>query len=238
MTNPDNRPLLRHLAVALTVLAASAGCAAPPPAVVAPAPDAEQIALALEGRTALTEPIRVLFDWQLNEAGVRVRGRGVARIEPPYKARLDLFMGNNETLARAALVDGELRLPPGTPENVLPPADLMWGVLGVFRPRLGTELLGAERMDGGGLRLRYRYPDAHELRYNVMDGAVRSLELVDDGHVIQRVELGSDDGSRYPAEATYRNLAAFRELKLTRSTVESVETFPPDIWDPVGREFR
>jgi len=235
MLNPNDRPSICILAAAATVLA---GCAAPPPAVVAPAPDAEQIALALEGRTALTEPIRVLFDWQLNEAGVRVRGRGVARIEPPYKARLDLFMGNNETLARAALVDGDLRLPPGTPENVLPPADLMWGVLGVFRPRLGTELLGAERMEGGGLRLRYRYPDRHELRYNVLDGAVRSLELVDDGHVVERVELGSEDGSRYPAEATYRNLAAFRELKLTRSTVESVEAYPPDIWDPVGREVR
>ena len=223
---------------ALLVAAACAvlgACAPPPPAVVAPAPDAEQLALTLEDRTALTGPIRVVFAWQLNEAGVRVSGTGVARIEPPYKARLDLFMGNGETLARAALVDGDLRLPPGTPEGLLPPADLMWGVLGVFRPRLGIELLGAERMEGGALRLRYRYPDSDELHYNVMDGEVRSLELLDGGDVVQRVDLRGEGGASVPQEATYRNLAAFRELKLTRERVERVEAYPPDIWDPTGR---
>ncbi|GMV07640.1 MAG: hypothetical protein AMXMBFR53_39150 [Gemmatimonadota bacterium] len=213
---------------------AFAGCQPRQVVYVAPAVDPEQLALALEDRTSLTEPVRIVFQWQLNEAGIRVRGRGVARIEPPYRARLDLFLGNGETVVRAALVDGDLRLPPGAPEGILPPADLMWGVLGVFRPLMGTELLGGDRLEGEALQLRYRYADARELHFRVEQGRVRTLEMLKGGHAVERVELGLEEGSRYPAEATYRNLAAFRELKLTRESVERVESYPPDIWDPTS----
>ena len=226
-------PLIRRLPVAVVLVALGTGACTPPQVIyVAPAPDPEQVALALEDRTALTEPVRIIFEWQLNEAGVRVRGRGVARIEPPYKARLDLFLGNGETVVRAALVDGDLRLPPGAPEGILPPADLMWGVLGIFRPLRGLELLGVERQGADVLRLRYRYADTRELHFHVAGGRVRSIELLQGGRVVERVEVELEEGSRYPAEASYRNLAAFRELKLTRSTVERVESYPPDIWDP------
>lgn len=213
---------------------ALAACAPTPVVYVSPPPDPEQVALALEDKTSLREPVRIVFEWQLNEAGVRVKGRGVARIEPPYKARLDLFLGNGETVVRAALVDGDLRIPPGAPEGILPPADLMWGVLGVFRPLFGTELLGADRLEGDALQLRYRYADARELRFRVVGGRVRAVETLEGGHAVERVELGLEEGSRYPTEATYRNLAAFRELKLTRQSVEQVESYPPDIWDPVS----
>lgn len=218
-------------AVAAALLALSA-CVPPPPEVKPAAVDGEQVALALEDQTSLQEPIRVVFAWQLNEAGVRVKGRGVARIEPPYRARLDLFLGNGETVIRAALVDGDLRLPPGAPEGILPPADLMWAVLGVFRPQFGIELLGAERLAVGEVRLRYRYADARELYFGVEAGRIRTVEVLRDGHTTERVELGLEDGDRYPAEATYRNLTAFRELKLTRESMERVESYPPDIWDP------
>lgn len=209
----------------------AASCSPKPVVVyVSPAPDPEQVALALEDRTSLREPVRIVFEWQLNEAGVRVRGRGVARVEPPYKARLDLFLDNGESVVRAALVDGDLRLPPGAPPGILPPADLMWGVLGVFRPLYGVDLLGAERQEGDSLRLRYRYADASELHFHVAAGRVHTLELLQAGRAVERVELELDEANRFPAEATYRNLAAFRELKITRATVERVESYPPDIW--------
>lgn len=191
----------------------------------------------MEGSTALSEPVRMVFGWQLNESGTRVKGRGVARIEPPYKARLDLFLSNGETAVSAALVDGNLRLPPGAPTNILPPPDLMWSVLGVFRPDAGAALVGAEREDGGVLRLRYRYGDGRELDFRVKDGRIHAVELRDKGgHVTDRVELGLDGSDRYPREATYRNISDFRELKLTRESVERVEPYPPDIWNPNGTE--
>jgi len=154
----------------------------------------------------------------------------VARVEPPYRARLDLFLGNGETVVRAALVNGELRLPPGAPTNILPPADLMWGVLGVFRPQLGITLLGADRLEGDDLRLRYEYDDGRQLHYQVTDGRIGKMEILDGSHVVERVELEMNGEDRYPVEATYRNLAAFRELKMARESVERVEPFPPDIW--------
>jgi hypothetical protein len=226
--------------LALLAAAAVGACAPPPSSGSPPAPPsaaAQELARSLEQRTSLNEPIRVVFGWQLNEAGTHLKGRGVARIEPPYKARLDLFLDNGETAVRAALVNGSLRLPAGTRTDILPPPDLMWGVLGVFRPDTDTELVGAERLKGGALRLRYRYEDGQELDYRVADGRVRAVELRDrGGHVAQRVELGLDSSNRYPMKATYRNLSAFRELRVTRESVERVDPYPPDIWDPRGTE--
>lgn len=231
-----------HLRLPLALVAAAAvgACAhvAPPGSAPAlPPAHAQQLAHSLEQRTSLSEPIRVVFGWQLNEAGTHLKGRGVARIEPPYKARLDLFLNNGETAVTAALVNGDLRLPAGTRTDVLPPPDLMWGVLGVFRPDTDTEFVGAERLKGGALRLRYRYQDGQEIDYRVVDGRVRAIELRDrGGHVAQRVELGLDGSDRYPLKATYRNMSAFRELKVTRESVERVDSYPPEIWNPKGME--
>ena len=201
-------------------------------AVVAPVADAETAASELRGGTELEEPLRIVFAWHLNEAGRRMRGRGVARVEPPYKARLDLFLHNNETVLTAALVDGDLRLPDGAPDDILPPADLMWGVLGIFRPPAGTELLGAEHLEGGAMRLRYGYPDGTELQYEVVDGSVRMLELLEQGQVVQRVQLEPRPGDRYPVEAVYRNMADYRELTLERESLQAVAPFDAEIWDP------
>lgn len=226
------RALLRSLAVASFI--ALSGCGPRRLAVIAPIPDAEGTAARLQGETGLEEPLQIVFAWQLNESGQRVRGRGVARVEPPYRARLDLFLNNGETVISAAMVDGELRLPAGAPEDILPPPDLMWGALGVFRPQAGTRLLGAERLERDGTRLRYGYADGTELHYEVVSGSVRMLELLERGRVVQRVSLEPEAGDRYPVEATYRNLADFRELRLERQSLRVVESFDPEIWDPRG----
>lgn len=221
---------LAALAVALPLLTAT--CGPRRLAVLGPVAEPEAAASTLRSGTELAEPLRIDFNWQLNEGGQRVRGRGVARVEPPYHARLDLFLDNGETVISAAMVDGDFRLPPGAPEDILPPPDLMWGALGVFRPHDGTRLLGGERLEGNAVRLRYGYADGTELHYEVLAGALRSLELVDRGRVVQRVELAPEDGDRYPVEATYRNVADFRELRLERASLQVVGPFDPDIWDP------
>jgi len=222
-------PGQRVLATALLVLAA---CGPQRLAVIGPVSDPDGAAVRLQGETGLEEPLQITFAWQLNESGQRVRGRGVARVEPPYKARLDLFLDNNETVLSAGLVDGDLRLPRGQPVDILPPADLMWGVLGIFRPPADTRLLGAERLEGDGTRLRYGYANGTEIYYEVVAGTVRSLELLEDGRVMQRVSLEPEAGDRYPVEATYRHMGEFRELRLERQSLRVAEPFDPDIWDP------
>jgi hypothetical protein len=220
------------LRAVLPLVALLAACTPHGPAVIGPVGDPERAAAELRAVTDVAEPLRIVFDWELNDAGQRVEGRGVARVEPPYRARLDLFLDNGESVVSAALVDGELRLPPGSPEDILPPPDLMWGVLGVFRPIGDTHLIGADRLEGEGLRLRYGYDDGREIHFGVMHGLLSSLELLDGGHVVQRVDVAPEREARYPTEATYRNLAAFRELKLVRESLSVVAPFDPEIWDP------
>ena len=218
------------LAVPVVVLL-TAGCGAGRPAVVGPVPDPDGAAVRLRDDTRVGEPLEIRFEWRLNEARQRHSGVGVARVQDPYHARLDLFTDDLESVLSAALVDGELRLPPGSREDILPPTDLMWGVLGVFRPH-GVSLLGGDRLEGDAVRLRYAYDDGTELHYESESGRLRSLELLEDGHVVQRVEVTMVDGDRYPMEATYRNMSEFRELTLVRESLESVAPFDSAIWDP------
>ena len=223
-----SRPLIVLASTALTL-----GCAGGRLAVIGPVPDAGGAATTLSEATRLEEPLQIVFAWRLNEARQRHEGRGVARIEPPYRARLDLFTTDGETVMSAALVDGELRLPPGSRDDILPPTDLMWGALGIFRPH-GVRLLGGDVLEDDATRLRYAYEDGTELHYEVMAGLLRSLELLEDGHVVQRVEVDMAGDGRYPVEATYRNLTAFRELTIMRESLEIHEPFAPDTWDPAG----
>lgn len=231
------RTLRVLLTVPLVTLAVSS-CAARQVVIIAPAVDAEQAALRLEDHTRVSGPVRIVFDWELNEAGIRVKGRGVLRIEPPYKARVDLFLGNGELVLKAALLGGTLNVPPGSLRQILPPPDLFWGTLGVFRPDYGAEFLGGDELEGDALRLRYRYEDGKELHYHIEGESLKRLELLESGHVVQWVEIELNAESRYPVQATYRNLVAFRELKMTRDRLERVESYPPDIWDPVGERGR
>jgi hypothetical protein len=198
--------------------------------IMGPPVDAINVAMRTEDATRLREPSRIVFSWSLAEQGVRVSGRGVARVEPSYKARLDLFLSNGETAARAAMVDDELRIPAGVPEGILPPSHLMWGTLGVFRPGLGTGLLGGDPLDDGGVRLRYRLGNGDEVRYVLTTTRqIREVEVLRQGTPIQHVTLEGGEGP-FPTAIVYRDLAAFRELRITRESVEHVEPFPPDIW--------
>jgi hypothetical protein len=108
---------------------------------------------------------------------------------------------------------------------------MLWGALGVFRPGRDSQLLGGESLGEGRVRLRYRRPDGIELRFTISAGRVEEVERLRQGQPVERVTMTSGDEDRYPIEGTYRDLAAFRELKLTRERFEEVEAFPPDIWE-------
>jgi hypothetical protein len=220
---------VRHPAVVLMGIVISS-CASSSLPVLAPTVDAARVALRLESATRVEGPARILFSWSLSDRDARFQGRGVARVEPPFKARIDLFSGNGETIARAALVDDDLRLPRGTPDGIIPPAELLWGTLGVFRPGAETTLLGAENLGEGRVRLRYQRPDGLVVRYTVRGDGVEEVERIRQGQTVERVTLEQEPADHYPTEATYRNLAAFRELRMSRDSAAPVEPYPPDIW--------
>ena len=176
----------------------------------------------------------LLFRWSAREPDFRGSGMGVARVEPPYRARLDLFLDNGETAAVAALVDDELRIPESLPTELVPPAPLLWAVLGVFRPGAGAAMLQGTVADGT-MEVRYRLGTGNEIGFRLRDGALRDAVLLDGDAVLQHVFVsGSAAGAAFPGEATYRHLPDYRELKLILESVEDVDSFPPDIWTPRG----
>lgn len=221
----------RPLWALLTAVVVASACTPVRPPEPAPKPiDVEQESLRTEFATKLERPRRILFDWAIRESALRLSGSGLARVEPPYRARLDLFLGNGERAAAAALVDGDLRIPTGVASQVIPPPHLLWGTLGVFRPGYGVALLGGETVEGR-LRLRYRLDNGDEVHWYMRDRRVEQVDVLRAGSVIQDVRLELDD-TGIPMEAVYRDLTAFRELTITRREVEDVEPFPPDVWEP------
>jgi hypothetical protein len=82
------------------------------------------------------------------------------------------------------------------------------------------------------VELRYSAEGGLELRYYVEGEKVREVELVDGSSVLHRVTLTPSATTVHPVDATYRNLAEFRELKMVTRSIEGVESFAPDTWLP------
>ncbi|MBI4519423.1 MAG: hypothetical protein HY701_01185 [Gemmatimonadetes bacterium] len=207
----------------------------PPPPAPALAFDAHQAALAVEHATQLSGAFRIVFDWTLLDGPARFRGRGVARIEGPDRARIDLFSTGGETVARAVVIRDEVWLPPSALALPVPPPSLFWATLGVFRPDRSAALQGGERRSDGEIRLQYLVADDGTMLEGGVDGrSLRWLERQERGRSVERVELTPAAESRFPRRATYRDLRAYRELTLELRTIENVDSYPPDIWD-LGR---
>lgn len=179
--------------------------------------------------TAPERPLRVVFSWRALARDARFHGSGAARIEPPYRARLDLFGPNGDGYLSAALVDQELRFPPGTAAVQLPPPGMMWALLGVVAPPAGAELRGT-RVEPGRTELFYAV-DGGILRYDLRGGRLAAAEWEGNG---ARMDVRLDGAAEHdvPRRALFRDLSAFTELELNLEQVDEVEPYPPDIWTP------
>lgn len=199
-----------------------------------PRPQAEEIALgAMEG-TQPQEPTRIRFDFRVKEADLRFNGEGLARVEPPYRVRLDLFSGGGETIFQAALVEGTLRIPPWAPRELAPPPALLWAALGIFRPDPDLSFLGGRTGKGGDVTLSYGGEDDLELRFRIEGGQLVRAELHREGHLLEEVDLSHDESTGAVRETVYRNRALFLELSFFLQSVDNVESFPAAIWYPGG----
>ncbi len=196
--------------------------------------DTDQAILRASRENPFPNTSLVVFHWSVREPDLRLEGSGFARLQHPDRARLDLFMNNGEAVLAASLVEDRLMAREGTRLDVVPSPALLWASLGVFRPGEGVTLLGANAFENGTVRLRYRLTDGDELQYELLSsGRLAAVELRHEGDVLHRVVLNQDGTGELPADATYRNLATFSELKVTVETVERVESHPSDIWFPV-----
>lgn len=224
---PRIRVLIRTISglapLIATVLLACAARSEPPVPVVDYAAALDRVRAA-----APTQPLWIAFDWEAREREARYTGQGAARIEAPKLARLDLFGPRGESYLSAALVAGELRLPPSAEGSLIPPPPLLWGALGIFQPPEGAEVLASTR-EGDRLRVEYRQGD-ERWTFEFASEKLRRVDWRGPDGARKSVELKGEGALDLPREAVYRDWNAFTELKLKLGKVEEVDSFPPDTW--------
>jgi hypothetical protein len=194
-------------------------------------------AAAATSAAAATEPknrLRLVFEWSLQERDAKFGGEGSIRLEAPYHARLDLFGPRGEGYLSAALVDWDLRMPPGAPPDVLPPPAMLWSVFGVFRAPQGAELVST-RTDSTQAELKYQAGEQH-WTFTFTNNRLTRSEWTGPAQGRQTVEIREYGMRGLPARVVYRDWRAFRELSVTLTQANDVaEPFPPDTWLPGSR---
>lgn len=207
-------------------MAVVTACAGTLKATGPPDPALERAALE---NTAPTQPLRIVFDWHMRERDGRFRGQGVARVEPPDRARIDLFGPRGDGLLSAAIVDGDVRLPSAQQTVDLPPPPMMWAVLGVVEPPQGARLISTARKDD---RVQLLYLDGGgRLRYDLDRGRLRGVQWDGPGNRRYTVQL-EGDSLRLPDKAVYRDWAGYVELVIELKQVQDVDPYPPETWNP------
>jgi len=216
----------RNRWTALAGLVALAACASA--GVPAGPPDAA-VEQAMRRATTPPGPLRIVFDWRARERDGRFNGRGVARLEPPDRARLDLFGPRGEGLLSAAVVGRRVHLPPLDQTLDLPPPAMLWGTLGVVAPPPEARLVGTGQTDGR-TRLTYAVGDGR-LWYDLEDGRLRGVRWEGPGRRLS-VTLEGAAGHGAPARAVFRDHEAYVELVLDVEQVDDVDPYPDEIWYP------
>jgi hypothetical protein len=207
------------------LLAGVTACASAPPAVQTVV-DADAEARVAQATTP-TRRLHVLFDWSIDDPAVKMSGKGALRLDRAARGRVDLFGPRGETLMAAIVENDQMRMVPAFAANMLPPASLMWSVLGVFRRP--TELpLTRTAVDNGALVLDYSR-DGTLWRFRFVDNVMRNTEWTS-GTGRRTVELSGSAGLGVPRSVHYRDWTEFRELKLEVTNVEEIQSFEPDVW--------
>lgn len=191
---------------------------------------ASDVAERLAQATAPDRPLRIVFEWDARERDGRFKGQGVARVEDPYRVRLDLFGPRGESYLTAAAVERNLRLPPNIAPTTVPPAPMLWSVLGVFLPPNEADLVSA-RADGD--RRQLDYSDGEDSwHFEFRRDRLQSVEWRGARDERRTVELSGKDTFGLPKKVVFRDWAAFTELTLQLEEVENVEPYSPDVWSP------
>ena len=227
----DSAMRFRVSLVALGLVIASTACGGGSLGSPVPILDTDQAVRRARRDNPFSTTSQVIFQWRVRELpNLRLEGSGVARLQQPDRARLDLFLKNGEAVLAAVMVQDVLCAREEQALEFVPSPALLWAFLGVFRPGEDATLLGAEAFGDDVVRLRYRLPDGDELRYELHSWRVTRVEVRHEGDAVHRVVLDRQGGGELPSVATYRNLTVSSELRVTVETVERVDSHRSDIW--------
>ena len=206
------------------------GSSAPP---VAPDEAAREMERTAEVNR-LERPTQLFFRWSAQEPDFRGSGDGVARLLPPDRARLDLFLDNGEQVAEAVLLGDDLEIPSWVEVGMIPPPPLLWASLGVFRPGQEADLEAVRGLSE--VEADYRMPGGELIRFRIEGRRLQGAAVLRGGDRIRTLDVTQPEpGASFPASAAYRDVPDFRELRVELSSVEYVDGFPEDIWSVTGR---
>lgn len=214
-------PVLSRAAIVAGALAAGSvawGCAPR----VHPMPGVAPATVALPALGLAPAPQRVTFTWELNDQTIVARGDGVARMQPPDTARVDLFLGGGFGRAAAAILVGDtLRVPPGAGDeaHLIPPPPLMWAALGRLAvPALPDTVV---RVSGDTLRAQIGRPAAWRL--TAVGNQLVRLERISGDRIVEWV-------SRNPGHDVRYELSGRRSLVLHVDTQQPSPPFDASVW--------
>lgn len=164
---------------------------------------------------------RYVFDWKYEDPDIHASGDGALRAAYPDSARLDLFIGGGMGAGGAVLIGDRLYAPgPDALRRVIPPAPLLWAALGRLAVPAAADTTA--RLDGDTLRADIGRGNVW--RVTIAGGALRRLERIDDGRIVQSVVRADDRHVRY------FDAASRRSLELVITSVDSNAEFDASIW--------
>jgi len=164
---------------------------------------------------------KITFKWELDDNSIVARGDGVARLESPDHARVDLFLGGGFGGAAAAVLVGDsLIVPPNSSGgDLIPPAPLLWAALGrLALPAVPDTII---RVVGDTLRASLGAPV--QWRITSVAGQLTRVERVSRNRIVEWVD-------RVPGKQTRYELSGRRSLVLDIETQQPVPPFDPSIW--------
>jgi hypothetical protein len=166
-------------------------------------------------------PQKVTFKWEVNDNSIVARGEGVARLEPPDHARVDLFLGGGFGAgASAVLVGDSLIVPPGARGlDLVPPAPLLWAALG----RLALPAVTDTTIRVSGDTLRASLGSPVQWRVTAVSGQLTRVERIGGGRVVEWVE-------RVPGKRVHYELSGRRSLVLDIENQQPVAKFDASVW--------
>lgn len=216
--SPALRDARRRAGLALVVLVAAA--CAPPRARQLPGAPAAPVAVP-RGELPPT-PRRVVFRWTYTERGFQLTGDGVARVQPPDSARLDVFLGGGFGGGTAFLI-GDSVIVGGGPmmQRVLPAPPLLWAAFGRLDVPPARDTI--VRVDGDTLRADIG--SGPTWRVTFVGQALVRLQRIADGHVLETVTR-----DRETHIIRYDDAASHRQLVLAVTSSSDVPPFDASIW--------
>jgi hypothetical protein len=204
--------------VVLIALLALAGACAPR---IHSLPGVAPLNAALPAFALPVTPQKVSFKWELDQGPIVARGDGVARLEAPDHARVDLFLGGGFGAAAAAVLVGDsLLVPPGSNgRDLVPPAPLLWAALGrLALPAVSDTLI---RVSGDTLRASLGNPV--QWRVTAVRSQLTRVERISGDRIVEWVD-------RIPGKKIRYELSGRRSLVLNIEIQQPVPPFDASIW--------